>query len=79
MRASPNGGRRHRRCRVHASACLFSFLERFLQREGFGTKFLFDSPSGEDMLYELSEDSALRSSLYPAAQLRPTTASRTPR
>lgn len=34
---------------------LFSFLERFLQREGFGTKFLFDSPSGEDMLYELSE------------------------
>ncbi|MFZ1154791.1 MAG: hypothetical protein WAN93_07800 [Solirubrobacteraceae bacterium] len=35
---------------------LFSFLERFLQREGFGTKFLFDSPSGEDMLYELSED-----------------------
>jgi cysteinyl-tRNA synthetase len=35
---------------------LFSFLERFLQREGFGTKFLFDSPSGEDMLYELSEE-----------------------
>jgi hypothetical protein len=35
---------------------LFSFLERFLQREGFGTKFLFDSPSGDDMLYELSED-----------------------
>jgi hypothetical protein len=34
---------------------LFSFLERFLQREGFGTKFLFDSPSCEDMLYELSE------------------------
>jgi hypothetical protein len=34
---------------------LFSFLERFLQREGFGTKFLFDSPSGEDVLYELSE------------------------
>ncbi len=34
---------------------LFGFLERFLQREGFGTKFLFDSPSGEDMLYELSE------------------------
>jgi hypothetical protein len=34
---------------------LFSFLERFLRREGFGTKFLFDSPSGEDMLYELSE------------------------
>ena len=34
---------------------LFSFLERFLQREGFGTKFLFDSPSSADMLYELSE------------------------
>ncbi len=35
---------------------LFSFLERFLQREGFGTKFLFDSPSGKDTMYELSED-----------------------
>lgn len=35
---------------------LFSFLERFLQREGFGTKFLFDSPGSEDMLYELSEE-----------------------
>jgi hypothetical protein len=35
---------------------LFSFLERFLQREGFGTKFLFDSPSGDDTLYELSEE-----------------------
>jgi hypothetical protein len=34
---------------------LFSFLERFLQREGFGTKFLFDSPSSGDMLYEISE------------------------
>ncbi|MFZ1927316.1 MAG: hypothetical protein WAU42_14390, partial [Solirubrobacteraceae bacterium] len=33
---------------------LFSFLERFLQREGFATKFLFDSPGG-DTLYELSE------------------------
>ena len=33
---------------------LFSFLERFLQREGFATKFLFDSPGGGDMLYELS-------------------------
>jgi hypothetical protein len=37
---------------------LFSFLERFLRREGFGTKFLFDSPGGEDMLYELSDDLA---------------------
>jgi hypothetical protein len=34
---------------------LFSFLERFLQREGFATKFLFDSPGDGDMLYELSE------------------------
>jgi len=32
---------------------LFSFLERFLQREGFATKFLFDSPGGDDVLYEL--------------------------
>src|ERR1700691_2738084 len=37
---------------------LFSFLERFLQREGFATKFLFDSPGG-DMLYELSEPELL--------------------
>ncbi len=36
---------------------LFSFLERFLQREGFGTKFLFDSPSSEDTMYELCEES----------------------
>jgi hypothetical protein len=35
---------------------LFSFLERFLQREGFGTKFLFDSPSSDDTLYELCEE-----------------------
>lgn len=35
---------------------LFSFLERFLQREGFATKFLFDSPTSEDMLYELSDE-----------------------
>jgi hypothetical protein len=35
---------------------LFGFLERFLQREGFGTKFLFDSPSSEDTMYELCED-----------------------
>jgi hypothetical protein len=34
---------------------LFSFLERFLRREGFATKFLFDSPGDGDMLYELSE------------------------
>jgi hypothetical protein len=35
---------------------LFSFLERFLQREGFGTKFLFDSPSGGDTMYELCDE-----------------------
>jgi hypothetical protein len=34
---------------------LFSFLERYLHREGFATKFLFDSPSGGDTLYEISE------------------------
>ncbi len=34
---------------------LFSFLERYLRREGFATKFLFDSPGDGDMLYELSE------------------------
>ncbi len=39
---------------------LFSFLERFLQREGFGTKFLFDSPTDEDVMYELSERPAGR-------------------
>lgn len=32
---------------------LFSFLERYLRREGYATKFLFDSPGGGDMLYEL--------------------------
>lgn len=35
---------------------LFSFLERYLQREGFGTKFLFDSPGGDDAMYELPDD-----------------------
>jgi cysteinyl-tRNA synthetase len=34
---------------------LFSFLERYLQSEGFGTKFLFDSPAGGDALYELAD------------------------
>lgn len=34
---------------------LFSFLERYLQREGFPTKFLFDSPAGGDALYELAD------------------------
>lgn len=50
---------------------LFSFLERFLQREGFGTKFLFDSPSGEDMLYELSEEHESLSALDPSAEHDP--------
>lgn len=44
---------------------LFSFLERFLCQEGFATKFLFDSPGGEDVLYELSDDLA---PLGPAAE-----------
>jgi cysteinyl-tRNA synthetase len=47
---------------------LFSFLERFLQREGFGTKFLFDSPSGEDMLYELSEEHEPLSATGPGGE-----------
>ncbi len=34
---------------------LFSFLERYLHGEGFGTKFLFNSPRGGDALYELAE------------------------
>ena len=46
---------------------LFSFLERFLQREGFATKFLFDSPGGGDMLYELSELEPLSAPGSPGA------------
>ena len=61
---------------------LFSFLERFLQREGFATKFLFDSPGGDDMLYELSEleplDARTRSSGAPdSAPTASTTSSAT--
>jgi hypothetical protein len=37
---------------------LFSFLERYLQSEGFGTKFLFDSPAGGDAMYELADGDA---------------------
>ncbi|MGA7705022.1 MAG: DALR domain-containing protein [Solirubrobacteraceae bacterium] len=55
VRASPNGGDGIVDVESTRPLVLFAFLERFLQREGFGTKFLFDSPSGEDMLYELSE------------------------
>jgi hypothetical protein len=49
---------------------LFGFLERFLQREGFGTKFLFDSPSGEDVLYEISEERASSASAAGASSER---------
>jgi hypothetical protein len=56
VRTSPSGAEGAVDVESTRPLVLFSFLERFLQREGFGTKFLFDSPSGEDMLYELSED-----------------------
>ena len=56
VRSSPSGGEGIVDVESTRPIVLFSFLERFLQREGFGTKFLFDSPSGEDMLYELSEE-----------------------
>ncbi len=46
---------------------LFSFLERYLQREGFATKFLFDSPDDGDMLYELSESEPLNAPDSPAS------------
>jgi hypothetical protein len=55
VRASQTGGNGIVDVESTRPLVLFSFLERFLQREGFGTKFLFDSPTGEDMLYELSE------------------------
>jgi hypothetical protein len=56
VRTSPSGSEGSVDVESTRPLVLFSFLERFLQREGFGTKFLFDSPSGEDMLYELCED-----------------------
>lgn len=56
VRASPTGSDGGVDVESTRPLVLFSFLERFLQREGFGTKFLFDSPTGEDMLYELSEE-----------------------
>jgi hypothetical protein len=56
VRSSPGGAEGAVDVESTRPLVLFSFLERFLRREGFGTKFLFDSPSGEDMLYELSED-----------------------
>jgi hypothetical protein len=56
VRTSPTGSDGGVNVESTRPLVLFSFLERFLQREGFGTKFLFDSPTGEDMLYELSEE-----------------------
>ncbi len=56
VRTSPTGSEGAVNVESTRPLVLFSFLERFLQREGFGTKFLFDSPSSEDTLYELSED-----------------------
>lgn len=38
------------------SFVLFGLLQRFLDWEGFPTTFLFDSPNGDDFLYQLSED-----------------------
>lgn len=56
VRISPTGSEGSVDVESTRPLVLFSFLERFLQREGFGTKFLFDSPSGEDTMYELCED-----------------------
>jgi hypothetical protein len=56
VRASPTGSEGGVDVESTRPLVLFSFLERFLQREGFGTKFLFDSPTSEDMLYELSDE-----------------------
>jgi hypothetical protein len=54
---------------------LFSFLERFLQREGFATKFLFDSPGRGDVLYELSELEPLSDPDSPCAPDAPDSSS----
>jgi hypothetical protein len=56
VRTSPTGSEGTVDVESTRPLVLFSFLERFLQREGFGTKFLFDSPGDEDTMYELSED-----------------------
>lgn len=34
---------------------LFNFLERYLRREGFGTRFMFNSPGDGEEMYELDE------------------------
>jgi hypothetical protein len=67
VRTSPSGGDGVVDVQSTRPLVLFSFLERFLQREGFGTKFLFDSPTGEDMLYELSEGTSSSSFGSPEA------------
>lgn len=43
---------------VVSSRCfvLFGLLHRFLEWEGFPTRFLFDSPHDEEVLYQLSEE-----------------------
>jgi hypothetical protein len=56
VRISPTGSEGSVDVESTRPLVLFSFLERFLQREGYGTKFLFDSPSGNDTMYELCED-----------------------
>jgi hypothetical protein len=73
VRASPNGGDGIVDVESTRPLVLFSFLERFLQREGFGTKFLFDSPTGEDMLYELSEGQRPSSLGLPGDDTEPAT------
>lgn len=69
VRASPTGSDGGVEVGSTRPLVLFSFLERFLQREGFGTKFLFDSPTGEDMLYELSDELEPLSEPDPGAEL----------
>jgi hypothetical protein len=69
VRASPTGSDAGVDVESTRPLVLFSFLERFLQREGFGTKFLFDSPSGEDMLYELSDEHEPLSVADPSGDL----------
>lgn len=55
VRISPTGSEGSVDVESTRPLVLFSFLERFLKREGYGTKFLFDSPAGEDTMYELCE------------------------
>jgi hypothetical protein len=64
VRVSPSGASGAVDVASTRPLALFSFLERFLQREGFGTKFLFDSQTDEDTLYEISEDFGPRNSTH---------------